>query len=344
MSNIITRRAAGSGGRWRRGSAVASIAALSVVLAACGGSGGGTSSSGGSNGSGSGGAAAANGLPQGSPGKGKPTITLGTKNFSEEYLLGDLYTRALQAKGFTVDQKQNIGGSEVIDKAFSSGQIDMYPEYTGEIVSSVAGDKSHPQSAQETYNKAKSFEEKQRGATLLPQTPFEDIDVVVVKPAFAKEHNLSSIGDLSNVGPKGKGVTFAAQPPSKTRYQGYLGLKQAYGLTNVKFVGVQVGVTYSALDSGSANTADVFSTDGQLTSGKYKALEDPKHIMGFQHVAPVIKKSMLQQQGPAFEQTLNWVNSLLTTEAIQKMNAAVQLNHVDPATVAKKFLDANGLK
>lgn len=341
MSNIINR---GSRSRWRRGSVVASLAALSIVAAACGGGSGGGGGSGSAGSGGSGGGATAAGLPEGTPGEGKPAVVLGTKDFTEEYLLGDLYEQALKAKGFNVQQKQNIGGSEVIDKAFSSGQIDFYPEYTGEIVSSVSGYKQPLKSAQETFDRAKAFEEKQRNATLLPQTPFEDIDVVVVKPDFAKKHNLRSIADLTNVGPKGKGVKFAAQPPSKTRYQGYLGLKEAYGLTNVEFVGVAVGVTYSALDSGSANTADVFSTDGQLTSGNYQPLADPKHIMGFQHVAPVVKKSVLKEQGPAFTQTLNWVNALLTTKAIQKMNAAVQLNHVDPGVVAKKFLDANGLK
>lgn len=330
-----------AGGRRRRlGAVVATIAALSMIAAGCGSGGSGGSGGGG----GGGGGAAPKGLPQGTPGEGKPAVTLGTKDFAEQFLLGDLYQQALQAKGFTVEQKQNIGASEVIDKAFTSGQIDFYPEYTGEIVSTVGGYKKPLKSKEETYQRAKAFVEKNRGATLLPQTPFQDIDVVVVKPEFAKKHNLKSIADLENVGPKGKGVSFAAQPPSKTRYQGYLGLQQAYGLTEVKFVGVQVGVTYTALDNGSANTADVFSTDGQLTTGDYVQLEDPKNIMGFQHVAPVVKNSVLKEQGPAFAETLNWVNSLLTVEAMQQMNKAVQLNKQDPAAVAKKFLEANGLQ
>jgi osmoprotectant transport system substrate-binding protein len=325
--------------RRRLGAIVVSLAVTSLVAAGCGSGG-----SGGSGGGGESGGATPKGLPAGTPGQGKPSITLGTKDFAEEFLLGDLYEQALKAKGFTVDQKQNIGASEVIDKAFSSGQIDFYPEYTGEIVSTVGGYKQPLTSKEDTYNRAKKFEETKRDATLLPQTPFEDIDVVAVKPDFAKKYKLKSIADLENVGPKGKGVKFAAQPPSKTRYQGFLGMQQAYGLTAAEFVGVQVGVTYTALDKGSANTADVFSTDGQLTTGKYVVLQDPKNIMGFQHVAPVVKNSVLKEQGPAFTQTLNWVNSLLTTEAMQKMNAAVQIDQVDPAVVAKKFLAANGLK
>jgi osmoprotectant transport system substrate-binding protein len=327
-----------------RAPAVAGLAVLSLVLAGCGGG-----APGGAAGSGGGAAAPSSsgagvGLPAGTPGQGKPAVTVGDKDFSEAFLIGDLYEQALKAKGYTVNLKANVGGSEVIDSAFKAGQIDVYPEYTGEILSSVAGDQGRTTSAEETWQKAKAFEEANRGATLLPQTPFQDIDVVIVKPEFAGAHNLKAIGDLKNVGPAGQGVSWAAQPPDKTRYAGLVGMQQAYGLTNVAFVGVDVGVTYSALDTGTVNSADAFSTDGQLTTNKYTVLDDPEHIMGFQHVAPVVKQSVLAAQGPEFAQTLNWVDSLLTQQAILQMNAAIQLNHVDPATVAQKFLAANGLQ
>ncbi|MDT7585655.1 MAG: osmoprotectant transport system substrate-binding protein [Pseudonocardiales bacterium] len=327
-----------------RTAAVAALAVLTLVLAGCGGG-----APGGAAGSGGGAAAPSSsgagvGLPAGTPGQGKPAVTVGDKDFSEAFLIGDLYEQALKAKGYTVNLKANVGGSEVIDSAFKAGQIDVYPEYTGEILSSVAGDQGRTTSAEETWQKAKAFEEANRGATLLPQTPFQDIDVVIVKPEFASAHNLKAIGDLKNVGPGGQGVSWAAQPPDKTRYAGLVGMQQAYGLTNVAFVGVDVGVTYSALDTGTVNSADAFSTDGQLTTNKYTVLDDPEHIMGFQHVAPVVKQSVLATQGPEFAQTLNWVDSLLTQQAILQMNAAIQLNHVDPATVAQKFLAANGLQ
>ncbi|MDT7672117.1 MAG: osmoprotectant transport system substrate-binding protein [Pseudonocardiales bacterium] len=327
-----------------RTAAVAALAVLTLVLAGCGGG-----APGGAAGSGGGAAAPSSsgagvGLPAGTPGQGKPAVTVGDKDFSEAFLIGDLYEQALKAKGYTVNLKANVGGSEVIDSAFKAGQIDVYPEYTGEILSSVAGDQGRTTSAEETWQKAKAFEEANRGATLLPQTPFQDIDVVIVKPEFASAHNLKAIGDLKNVGPGGQGVSWAAQPPDKTRYAGLVGMQQAYGLTNVAFVGVDIGVTYSALDTGTVNSADAFSTDGQLTTNKYTVLDDPEHIMGFQHVAPVVKQSVLAAQGPEFAQTLNWVDSLLTQQAILQMNAAIQLNHVDPATVAQKFLAANGLQ
>ena len=88
---------------------------------------------------------------------------------------------------------------------------------------------------------------------------------------------------------------------------------------------------------------NVFSTDGQLLSGKFVVLADPKHVFGFQNVAPVVDKSVLAAEGPAFEQTLNKVSSLLTIQAIQQMNSAVSIDKEAAASVAQRFLGANGL-
>jgi osmoprotectant transport system substrate-binding protein len=154
----------------------------------------------------------------GQPGKGKPTVKLGTKNFSEEFVLGQLYKQALEAKGYTVQLKNNIGSTEVTDKALTSGQIDFYPEYTGEIVLTVAGDKTRPRSAAETYAKAKAFQEK-RGYTLLNQTPFFDTDALAVKPGFATKNGLRSDADLKKL----KHFTYGAPPENKTRFTGVIG-------------------------------------------------------------------------------------------------------------------------
>jgi osmoprotectant transport system substrate-binding protein len=120
-------------------------------------------------------------------------------------------------------------------------------------------------------------------------------------------------------------------------------MHEAYHLDNVHFVPLAIGLQYQALDSGKVDSANVFTTDGQLSSGKYALLTDPKHIYGFQQVAPVVSNKLLQQEGPAFVQTLNAVDSKLTNTVMQKLNAAVVLQKVDAATVAKEFLKANGL-
>src|SRR4029079_1949064 len=123
-----------------------------------------------------------------------PTITIGTKNFTEQYILGELYARTLRKAGFRVNLKSDIGSSEIIHKALTAGSLDMYPEYTGVLLSEIAGDRRRPPTAQEAYNRAKAFEEK-RGFTLLASTPFSDSNALAVLPAFAQKHHLKTIGD-----------------------------------------------------------------------------------------------------------------------------------------------------
>jgi osmoprotectant transport system substrate-binding protein len=274
------------------------------------------------------------------PGKGKPAVTFGSKDFTEQFILGELYTQALQAKGYTVNFKKNIGSTEVIDKALTSGKIDAYPEYTGTILSVVAGEKKRPTSAKDAYDAAKAFNEK-RGFTLLNATPFYNSDAMGVTVKYAKENNLTSIEDVKKLGSK---FTWGAPPESRTRFEGLLGLQQVYGLTDMKFKPLTIGLQYKALDSGDVQGADVFTTDGQLSGDKYVVLTDPKKVFGFQNVAPVVKQAVLDKEGPEFANTLNAVSAKLTIEAMRTMNAAVDIDKQDPAQVASQFLSANGLK
>ncbi len=307
-----------------------------VVLAACGSS---SSSSSASGAAGTSSSSTSGASGSSLPGKGKPAITLGDKNFTEEYILGDLYQQALQAKGYTVNLKPNIGSSELTDKSLTSGQIQMYPEYTGVILSVIKGQAKVPVSAAATYAAAKSFEAG-RGYMLLNPTPFQDRDVTATLKAFAAKHHLVSMEDLAKL----PSFTNGGPPENKTRYEGLVGMHEAYHLNNVHFVPLAIGLQYQALDSGKVDSANVFTTDGQLASGKYALLTDPKHIYGFQQVAPVVSAKLLQQEGPAFAQTLNAVDAKLTNTVMQKLNAAVVLDKVDAATVAKEFLKANGLQ
>lgn len=344
----ITATARATGNRLRRGGGIAAtLTVVAVGATACSSSGSSPSSSSSASSSASspasaGGSGSGAKLPTGQPGKGKPSFAIGDKNFAEEYILGALYQQALQAKGYTVTLKGNIGGSEIIDTAFKSNQIQLYPEYTGEIVSTVAG-KPLPTSAAATYSEAKSFEQASRAGAILNATPFYDKNVIVVKTAFAKQHHLTSIGDLANVGAHGKGVAVGGPPEDRTRYEGLVGMQKAYGLTNVAYKGYAIGAYYTALNQGSINAALGGSTDAQLSSNSLTALSDPKAIFGFQYVVPVVKQSLLKSEGPGLAQTLNWVDSLLTLKAVRAMDSAVENSHDNPATVAKQFLTANGL-
>jgi osmoprotectant transport system substrate-binding protein len=273
-----------------------------------------------------------------SAGASKPPITIGDKNFTEEYVLGSLYQQALQARGYHVTLKGNIGTSEITYKALTSGQIQMYPEYTGVIVTVLAANTKQPHSAAQTYSEAQAFVQK-HGFTLLKPTPFYDTDAMGTLKSYATKHHLHTISDLKQFG---HSLKIGGDPPFATRYEGLVGLKKLYGL-NPTFKPLAIGLTYKALDSGQVQVADVFTTDPQLTSGKYTILSDPKNVFGFQNVAPIVKKSVIKAEGPVFEQTLNKVSALLTLDAIRKMNAAVALEQQSPASVARKFLEANHL-
>lgn len=310
--------------------ALATTCAIGVVLVACGSSNKSSSSSSSTSTTTS---AAVSG-----PGVGKPAVTIGDKNFAEENILGQLYTQALEAKGYTINLHENVGSSEIIYKALTSGAIELYPEYTGTLLTAVAGQSKEPASAVAAYEQAKAYVEKQ-GLTLLNYTPFYDSDALATLPAYAAAHHLTSIADLK---PLGKTLTLGGPPEFATRFEGLLGLKQLYGVVPT-FKPISIELSYKALESGQVNVQLVFSTDGQLLSGKFKLLSDPKHVFGFQNVAPVVKQSVLAAEGPAFAETINKVSALLTIPAIQRMNAAVSIDKQSAASVAKRFLTANGL-
>ena len=310
---------------------------LALTASACsssGGGGGGTSSAPNTAAN----PPASTGGSSGLPGAGKPAITMGDKDFAEEFLLGQLYSQALKAKGYTVNLKENIGSSEVIDKALTSGQIQIYPEYTGVIYTVLANLGDQPKSKEVTYDGAKSFENK-RGYDILDPTPFQDADGVAVLNSYAQKNGLKTIDDLKKL----SHFTYLGPPENATRFQGVVGLKQAYGLNNFTFKPLKTGSQYSAIDNGQADSIAIFTTDAQLASGKYTVLTDTKGIFGFQQVVPVVKQSVLTAMGPEFADTLNAVSKLLTTDAIIAMNKAVQIDQKSPADVAKAFLQANGL-
>jgi osmoprotectant transport system substrate-binding protein len=307
------------------------VAAVALFVAACGSSNDNSSSDTGSAATTSSGGG---GGSSDQPGKGK-TVTLGTKNFTEAFVLGELYKQALEAKGYKVNYKKNLGSSEIADKALTSGQIDAYPEYVGVFLSVSAGDTKTYGSVEDAYAAAKAFAEK-RGDVFTTLTPFTDTDAIGVTKEFAQKNGLKSVADLKKLG---SSLKLAGPPEFKSRFTGLKGLASEYGVKPT-FVPLAIGLQYKALDDGKVDAADVFTTDGALQSGKYTVLEDPKNIFGFQNVGVVADKKVADQ---AFTDVVNAVSAKLTTEAMQQMNAAVDIDKQDPAAVAKQYLQANGL-
>ena len=298
--------------------AAAFVIAL-VVIAGCGGGGGSSSSK------------------KGQPSRG-PLITIGTKNFPEQFILGELYRQALESNGFNVRLKSDIGSSEIVDRALTAGSLDMYPEYIGVALSELAGKTARPSSRADAYRQAKAFEEG-RGFTLLGMTPFSDQNALAVLPSYAKSNRLHSIGDLAKLPGT---VDIAAPPEFRTRFEGLVGLRRLYGLTRARVSQLKIGEQYAALDRKQAPVANVFTTDGQLEKGRYVLLSDPRNLFTYQNVAPVIRKSLLQKN-PALATVIDSVSRKLTTRAMREMNASVTQRGEQPAAVAERFLRQVGL-
>ena len=303
------------------------LAAMLVVAAGCGGD----DDSAATEGNSTAGAAA-------QPGEGKPPITIGTKDFAEEYILGELYGQALEAKGYSVQLKHSIGSTEIIDKALTSGKIDAYPEYTVETVSSAFAQDFLAQSAEEMTSRAKQLY-AERGQVTSEPTPFQDKDAIITLKEFAAQHGLTTVADLKKLG----SFSLAGQAPFKGRFAGVKGMEKIYGIRNVEFKAITPGLQYKALDRGDVDTADAFTTDPQLSSDRYTILEDTKGVFGFQNVLFVINKPKYEALGgQQFMDIVNSVNKLLTEPAMRAMNEAVLTDKKDPADVARAFLEANG--
>lgn len=265
-------------------------------------------------------------------------ITVGAKNFTEQYVLGQLYKQALEAKGLDVGYKENIGSTELIAKALTSGQITLYPEYTGVMLTVTFGRKSTPATAQATYALAKRLWGA-RGYVLGNRTPFQDVDAVAVLRSTATRYGLRTVADLKKV----PNLTLAAFPEFQTRQTGLLGMARVYGVREVEFQPLSGISAYTLLSQKKVLAAGIFSTDPQLISTKYVVLRDPKNIFGFQHVAPIVKRSLVREN-PSLLPTLNRVSRLLSLKAMIAMNKAVAIDKRSPARVADAFLRANKLK
>jgi osmoprotectant transport system substrate-binding protein len=267
-------------------------------------------------------------------------IRIGTKNFTEQYILGELYRQALEAKGYRVQLKSDIGSSEIVHEALTGGGLDMYPEYVGVLLSEIADQTMRPRGARAAYRKAKEFEE-QRGFTLLAMTPFSDSNALAVTPRMARRHGLKTIADLASL-PGGE-ATIGAPPEFRTRYEGLIGLRELYRLDGVTVQALQIGNQYDALDSGEVDAAAVFTTDGNLAGRDYAVLDDPRGVFAEQHVAPVISREVLATHGSGLQAAIDAVSRRLTTRAMRSMNAAVDLEGERPAAVAERFLRAEKL-
>ena len=269
-------------------------------------------------------------------GTGRPPVVIGDKNTPEQFVLGELYDEALAAQGFSVSLNRNIGPTGVTIRALHQGSLDLYPEYIDVWNKQVAHDSQEFASSHAAYSAGQQFAIGQ-GLELLNPTPFRNTEALAVTDYYATQHRLGAMKDLRRLD---RPLTVGGPPQFKAA--GLAALERAYGFSSHAFKVLPVGDQYQALNQGTIQAADVNTTDGDLASGDYRVLRDPSHVLGWGNVVPVVTQKTLEKEGPRFAATINSVNSLLTLPAMRQMNEQVE-QHVDPATVAARFLETHGL-
>ncbi|MDX5629387.1 MULTISPECIES: glycine betaine ABC transporter substrate-binding protein [unclassified Brenneria] len=264
---------------------------------------------------------------------------VGSKNFTEQYILAEIYASALEQAGIPVQRKINLGGTLIAHAALLKGDIDMYPEYTGTALSAVVkGELSSD--ADNVYQQVKStYAEKYQLAWLAP-AKLNNGYALLVSKATAEKYQLKTLSDLAKAAPQ---LTIGAGAEFGDRQDGLKGLEQVYGIKFKSFRQfAKVGLRYDALAAGQIDVANGFATDWQIAEGQYVPLTDDRHLFPPYFVAPVVREQALKAQ-PQAEAVLNKVSALLDNATMQRLNAAVEKDKEEPADVAQAFLREKGI-
>ncbi len=300
------------------GAAIGLAAVLGLTLAACG------SSSKSSN-------------PLATSAASSGTVVVGSANFPESTLIGEIYAQALEAKGIKVTRRFNIGAREVYYPQVVSGAITVMPEYNGALLTTSV-DKTSTAVSTAEVNAALNAK-LPSSVQILDSSSAQDKDSVTVTSATAARYHLKSISDLT---PYAKDMVIGGPPEFKTRAAGLIGLKNIYGLSFKQFQPLDEAgpVTVAALKSGKVQAADVFTTDPSILLNNFVVLQDPKNLFAAQNVTPLVYKKGVNS---TIIGTLNAISAKLTTTGLLAMDKLTGVNKEDYSTVAKNWLSQNGL-
>ena len=268
-------------------------------------------------------------------------VTIGSKNFTEQKVLGEIYAQAFEAAGYTVEKQLNLGDEKTALAALEGGDIDAYPEYTGTALLSffgVAADKL-PKDPGAAYEQAKEgFAEK--NLTAFEPTPFTSSNEVAVTQETAEENDLTTISDLEPVAGE---FTMYGSPECRQRLDCLLGLQEVYGLEFQRFVPVDIALRHEVLTKGQADVSIVFTTDPQIQRENFVLLEDDMDMFPPYNSTLVMRNEIAEQGGAAMEEVVAMVNEGLNAEAMQELNARVDLDKKTPEEVAGEYLSETGL-
>jgi osmoprotectant transport system substrate-binding protein len=309
--------------------------ALAIGVAACGSSSD-SSSSGSTEAEGKAGAIVAN------PENGSVKLTIGSKNFPEQEILGEIYAQGLAAAGYKVKSDLSLGSETVAHKAVKSGAVSGYPEYASTALTSFFGlePEEVPSGGTEAWEKANKEFEKE-GLVAFEPTPFASANAVGLLKTTAEKYGLENVSDLEGVSEE---LSLYGSPECRERIDCLAGLEKLYGLKFKSFHPVDIGLRYTVLEKGQADLSILFTTDPQLSaeSDKFVILEDDKHVFPAGNVIFVTTPKVVEDAGPDYEKTILQVQEGLTLEVMQELDARVELEKETPKAAAASYLESAG--
>jgi osmoprotectant transport system substrate-binding protein len=268
------------------------------------------------------------------------SVKVGSKNFTEELILGELYAQSLETVGLRVTRKLNLGATEIAMAAMQRGEIDLYPEYTGTALLTVLHlpPDSDPK---RSYLTVKNAYAKQYDMVWLDPAPMNDSQALATTQAVAGRY---ALGRLSDLAAKANELRLGTLPDFLRRPDGLPGLQKRYGGFHFKQIRtLDNGLKYQALEHDDVDVVVAFTTDAEIKANNLVVLEDDKHLFPSYAVAPVVRKATLDAK-PSLAGPLNKLSPLLTNEVMQNLNLQVDGTlKREPADVARDFLKQNGL-
>jgi len=264
------------------------------------------------------------------------TLAIGAKDFTEEYVLGELYAQVLERRGYRITRKFALGGTQVAMEALLRGDIDLYPEYTGTAWLSILKETTPaPHDPRRLYEAVRTGFGRRYDLTWLAPAPFDDSQALATTRATAQRYGLRTLGDVAREAPH---LRLGAIPEFVSRADGLAGLKRAYGGFAFQSVRLfDIGLKYRALESGSVDIVVAFGTDPQVEADRLVLPVDTKHVWPDYQAAPVVRADVLRRN-PSLAAALDVLAPLLTDEVMRRLNGEVDLRHRDPSDVARDFL------
>jgi len=269
------------------------------------------------------------------------SIKIGSKDFTEEFIVAEMYAQLLEKAGFTVERKLNLGGTPIAQTAIVNGDIDLYPEYTSTGLLTVL--KMQPiQDPNQIFAVVKKGYEDQFKLTWLQSSPFNDTQALAMTQAVSDQYGIKTYSDLSQ---KASSLVLGGPAEFIDREDGIKGLQKAYGgfqFKDIKQLGTG-SLRYQALLDKQVDVVVAFGTDGAIKGNNLVLLKDDKIFYPVYNVAPVVRQDTLLKY-PKIADVLNKLAPMLTDDVMSGLNWQVDgPDKKEPAAVAKAFLQQNGL-